>query len=146
MRRLTVPLVVASLLVASSACTKKDAEPDGSTNVEKKAPPKDEFTVVDEKVGAGPEVKEGSRVKVHYTGKLKNGETFDSSVGREPFEVTVGKGEVIKGWDKGLVGMKQGGKRKLTIPHDLGYGEQGSPPKIPPRATLLFDIELLEVK
>ena len=145
MRRRIVPPLLAALALMGG-CSKSPPEPDGSSNVAKKAPPKDDFTVVDEVVGTGPEVKDGSHVKVHYTGTLKSGEVFDSAVGREPFEVTVGKGEVIKGWDKGLVGMKQGGKRKLTIPYDLAYGEAGSPPKIPPRATLLFDIEVLEVK
>ncbi|MCS6899056.1 MAG: FKBP-type peptidyl-prolyl cis-trans isomerase [Myxococcales bacterium] len=110
-------------------------------------PAKDEFKIEDITLGTGAEAKEGSTVKVHYTGTLKNGTKFDSSRDKnEPFEFTIGKGMVIKGWDQGVVGMKVGGKRKLTIPHELGYGERGSPPKIPGKATLLFDIELLEVK
>ena len=140
--------VAASLLAAAlsvSACDKKVEEPDTKPTV--KAPPvKDDFQTIDEKVGTGAEAREGSKVKVHYTGKLKNGEQFDSSVGREPFELTIGQGQVIAGWEKGLVGMKVGGKRKLVIPSDLGYGDRGSPPKIPPKATLYFDIELLEAK
>ncbi|GAC1351671.1 MAG: hypothetical protein NVS3B20_02180 [Polyangiales bacterium] len=100
---------------------------------------------VDVKVGTGAEAKTGSKVKVHYTGKLTNGTQFDSSVGKAPFEFTLGNGEVIKGWDQGVVGMKVGGKRKLTIPSDLAYGDGGSPPTIPPKATLVFDVELLEV-
>ena len=102
--------------------------------------------IVDELVGTGREAKAGDRVKVHYTGTLTNGDKFDSSRDRnEPFPFTLGKGEVIKGWDQGVAGMKVGGKRKLTIPSDLGYGDQGSPPKIPPGATLKFDVELIGI-
>jgi FKBP-type peptidyl-prolyl cis-trans isomerase len=98
-------------------------------------------------VGKGPEAKRGDKVSVHYTGTLTNGTKFDSSRDRsEPFEFTLGAGMVIKGWDEGVAGMKTGGKRKLTIPSDMGYGKNGSPPKIPPDATLVFDIELLEIK
>ena len=97
-------------------------------------------------VGTGAEAKDGDKVWVHYTGKLaKNNKQFDSSVGKAPFPVELGKGEVIKGWDLGLVGMKVGGKRKLTIPSKLGYGKQGHPPDIPGNATLLFDVELMSV-
>ena len=102
--------------------------------------------MVDEVVGSGREAKAGDHVKVHYTGTLTNGEKFDSSRDRnEPFPFTLGKGEVIKGWDQGVAGMKVGGKRKLTIPSDLGYGDNGSPPKIPPGATLKFDVELIGI-
>ena len=142
MRWLPVVLALAS---ASVACNRVP-EPDASPAPARTPPVKDEFTITDTVVGKGAEAKDGSAVKVHYTGKLKNGTEFDSSVGKAPFDVTIGKGQVIKGWDKGLVGMKVGGKRTLLIPSDLGYGETGSPPKIPPRATLVFDIELLEVK
>jgi FKBP-type peptidyl-prolyl cis-trans isomerase len=95
-------------------------------------------------LGRGMVVSTGDRVKVHYTGKLADGITFDSSVGREPFTFRVGQGAVIKGWDAGLVGMRIGGKRKLIIPPKLGYGKGGSG-KIPPNATLYFEIELLDV-
>jgi FKBP-type peptidyl-prolyl cis-trans isomerase FkpA len=104
--------------------------------------------VIDEiTLGEGDEAQAGRMVSVHYTGWLTNGSKFDSSVDRnEPFDFPLGRGHVIRGWDEGVAGMKVGGKRKLTIPHELGYGERGSPPKIPGKATLLFDIELLEVK
>jgi FKBP-type peptidyl-prolyl cis-trans isomerase len=102
--------------------------------------------IVDELVGTGREAKVGDRVKVHYTGTLTNGEKFDSSRDRnEPFPFTLGKGEVIKGWDQGVVGMKVGGQRKLVIPYALAYGEAGQPPNIPPKAGLKFDIELLAI-
>jgi FKBP-type peptidyl-prolyl cis-trans isomerase len=105
------------------------------------------FSAVDVVVGKGPEAKTGDTVKVHYTGTLTNGTEFDSSRTRnQPFEFTLGKGMVIKGWDKGVVGMKVGGKRKLTIPSADGYGARGAGGKIPPNATLLFDVELVEIK
>ena len=97
-------------------------------------------------VGTGKEVSTGDTVVIHYTGTLQNGTKFDSSYDRnEPFETKIGVGQVIKGWDIGVVGMKVGGKRKLTIPPSLGYGSQevGS---IPPNSTLLFDVELIDVK
>ena len=100
----------------------------------------------DIKVGTGAEAKAGSKVKVHYTGWLTNGKKFDSSIGSAPFEFTIGRGEVIKGWDEGVTGMKVGGKRQLQIPPDLAYGEDGHPPQIPPNSTLIFDVQLVSVK
>lgn len=98
-------------------------------------------------VGTGAEAVAEKQVTVHYTGTLTDGTKFDSSLDRrEPFEFTLGAGEVIQGWDMGVVGMKVGGKRKLTIPPALGYGERGAGSVIPPNSTLIFDIELLEVK
>ena len=100
----------------------------------------------DLKVGTGPATKSGDTVRVHYTGTLLNGTKFDSSRDRnEPFEFTLGQGMVIKGWDEGVVGMKKGGQRKLTIPADKAYGPNGSPPKIPPNSPLNFDVELVEI-
>jgi peptidyl-prolyl cis-trans isomerase A (cyclophilin A) len=97
-------------------------------------------------VGTGEEAKRGDLVKVHYTGTLTDGTEFDSSrKNNHPFDFQLGKREVIQGWDLGVAGMKVGGKRKLTIPPSLGYGKRGSPPVIPGNATLLFDVELLEV-
>ena len=101
--------------------------------------------ILDLVVGGGPQAKAGDTLKVAYTGTLADGTAFDTSIGRAPFEFTVGKGDVIKGWDQGLVGMKAGGKRKITMGYALGYGEMGAPPKIPPKSTLVFEIELLAV-
>jgi FKBP-type peptidyl-prolyl cis-trans isomerase len=99
------------------------------------------------RVGNGEVAKEGSHVRVHYSGWLTTGKKFDSSVDRgQPFDFTIGNGEVIKGWEEGVAGMKVGGKRQLRIPPELGYGADGSPPDIPANATLIFDIQLLGVQ
>jgi len=100
----------------------------------------------DIKVGTGPEAHNGQKVKVNYTGWLTNGKKFDSSVGKAPFTFRIGSGDVIKGWDEGVAGMKVGGKRQLRVPYELGYGTKGYPGVIPPFATLIFDVELLEVQ
>jgi FKBP-type peptidyl-prolyl cis-trans isomerase FkpA len=102
---------------------------------------------IDMEVGNGASPHMGQKVIVHYSGYLKNGTKFDSSVDRdEALAFTIGTGKVIKGWDEGVMSMKAGGKRKLIIPPQLGYGANGSPPVIPPNAELIFDMELLEVK
>ena len=102
---------------------------------------------VDQVVGTGEAAVAGQNVSVHYTGWLENGKKFDSSVDRgQPFSFPLGAGRVIKGWDEGVQGMKVGGKRKLTIPSDLGYGSRGAGGVIPPNATLIFDVELLGVR
>jgi FKBP-type peptidyl-prolyl cis-trans isomerase FkpA len=107
----------------------------------------------DVKLGNGIEAVAGNIVVVHYSGwlfdakdKKQHGKAFDSSVGRSPFSFPLGTGRVIKGWDQGVAGMKVGGKRTLIIPPELGYGERGAGAVIPPNATLIFDVELLEVK
>ena len=109
------------------------------------------LTIADTKVGTGAEAKPGNSCVMHYTGWLyengAKGTKFDSSLDRgEPFEFPLGAGRVIKGWDEGVAGMKVGGKRTLIIPPQLGYGARGAGGAIPPNATLLFDVELLEVK
>jgi FKBP-type peptidyl-prolyl cis-trans isomerase FkpA len=102
--------------------------------------------------GTGAEIKSGQSALVHYTGWLYDpaalefkGKQFDSSVGGEPFEFTLGAGQVIAGWDQGVVGMKVGGKRRLVIPAVMAYGERGHPGVIPPNAILVFDVELVEI-
>ena len=98
------------------------------------------------KEGTGEESKNGDMVSVHYTGTLEDGTKFDSSLDRgTPFEFKLGAGRVIKGWDLGVLGMKIGEKRRLTIPSDLGYGPNGIPGAIPPNAILIFEIELLDI-
>jgi FKBP-type peptidyl-prolyl cis-trans isomerase len=99
------------------------------------------------KVGTGDEAKAGATLEVHYTGWLKDGKKFDSSVDRNAsFSFKLGAGMVIKGWDEGLVGMKVGGKRKLIIPPQLGYGERGAGDVVPPNAEMIFEVELLKIK
>ena len=108
----------------------------------------------DEVTGTGHEALAGRRVVVHYTGWLyneskpdKKGSKFDSSRDRnDPFDFRLGRGEVIRGWDEGVAGMKVGGRRTLTLPPDYGYGARGFPPDIPPNSTLVFDVELLDVR
>lgn len=109
------------------------------------------LSYTDEVVGTGPEAKAGQQVSVHYTGWLyeggKKGKKFDSSKDRgQPFGFPLGGGQVIKGWDEGVAGMKVGGKRNLVIPPELGYGARGAGGVIPPNATLTFDVELLGVR
>jgi FKBP-type peptidyl-prolyl cis-trans isomerase len=98
-------------------------------------------------VGTGVEAIMGKMVSVHYTGWLTDGTKFDSSKDRDqPFQFSLGRGQVIQGWDQGVQGMKVGGKRKLTIPPELGYGAEGAGGVIPPNATLVFEVELLGVR
>jgi FKBP-type peptidyl-prolyl cis-trans isomerase len=102
--------------------------------------------IEDTVVGTGAEAKPGDTVTVHYTGYLTDGTKFDSSLDSgQPFQFTIGQGRVIPGWEQGIPGMKVGGKRKLTIPPELGYGAQGAGSDIPPNATLVFEVELLAV-
>jgi FKBP-type peptidyl-prolyl cis-trans isomerase FkpA len=106
----------------------------------------DKLIMEDLVVGTGTAAASGQKVTVHYTGWLTNGTKFDSSKDRgDPFVFPLGKGQVIKGWDQGVQGMKVGGKRKLTIPPEMGYGSRGAGGVIPPNATLVFEVELLGV-
>lgn len=106
-----------------------------------------ELQITDQVVGTGAEAASGQKVTVHYDGYLTNGTMFDSSRQRgTPFSFNLGSGQVIQGWDQGVAGMKVGGKRRLIIPPDLGYGAQGAGAAIPPNATLIFDVELLQVE
>jgi FKBP-type peptidyl-prolyl cis-trans isomerase len=101
----------------------------------------------DQKEGSGPEAKKGDMIDVHYTGWLKDGKKFDSSKDRgKPFSFRLGAGQVIKGWDEGVAGMKAGGKRRLIIPPELAYGTRGAGGTIPANAELTFEVELLKIK
>ncbi len=163
--KIFIPIAILALLLAG--CGKKAEQTEAiqvedetetvttDTTASTPAPAPDKDGVVtlpsglkykDKKVGKGEEVTSGTRATVHYKGWLDNGKVFDTSrqTGRGPFSFTVGNGEVIKGWDEGLKGMKVGGVRELTIPPDLGYGsdEAGS---IPPNSTLHFEVELMDM-
>ena len=144
----SVAAVVAALALTAAACggAPQPQSDEGRSNVT-------ELVKQDQTVGTGNEAVAGRRVTVHYTGWLysesaadKRGTKFDSSRDRnEPFDFSLGAGEVIKGWDEGVAGMKVGGRRLLTIPSSMGYGARGAGGVIPPNATLLFDVELLNV-
>ena len=106
-----------------------------------------ELKIEDIKVGTGQEVKSGDTISINYLGTLTDGTKFDSSYDAgKPFETQIGTGQVIEGWDKGVPGMKVGGKRRLTIPGNMAYGERGVPGTIPPNATLVFEVELMGIK
>lgn len=135
--------------IALPACTQKETKapvtPASSSPGEVTTP--SGLKYVDLKAGSGLAPVAGKMVKVHYTGWLTDGKKFDSSQDRnEPFVFPIGKGMVIPGWDEGVLSMKVGGKRKLIIPSQLGYGPAGAPPDIPPDATLIFEVELLDVQ
>lgn len=132
--------VVLTMLTAATVFAASDAAKPGKTVTTASG-----LKYVDQIVGKGASPMAGKRVKVHYTGTLENGKKFDSSLDRnQPFEFVIGTGQVIAGWDEGVMTMKVGGKRKLIIPAKLGYGARGAGGVIPPNATLLFDVELLE--
>ena len=101
--------------------------------------------IQDELVGSGPPAVEGTLVSVHYVGTLEDGEVFDSSRDQGPLSFTIGAGEVIPGWEQGMTGMRQGGRRRITIPPELAYGSKGREGAIPPDATIVLEVELLEV-
>ena len=144
-------LVLAAVVVLAQSTARKAAAP-GTTAPSKvtgdgvRTP--SGLVYWDIRVGTGTAAKEGSRVRVHYTGWLANGKKFDSSVDAgTPFDFRIGDGEVIKGWEEGVTGMRIGGKRQLRIPPALGYGDDGTPDgTIPPKANLIFDIQLLGVQ
>ncbi len=130
----------------SSSTETSTATSTGATSTVPPAP-KGELVITDVKVGKGPEAVDGKKVTVHYTGTLENGTKFDSSKDRgTPFPFILGSGMVIAGWEKGVIGMKEGGVRKLVIPSHLAYGERSVGGVIPPNSTLVFEIELLKVE
>ena len=152
----TLSVVVGALVILISGCAKQEESPvketaPASAPVKAAAPAQPvaevtELKMEDAKVGTGAVAEAGKRVTVHYTGWLTNGTKFDSSKDHgQPFTFQLGAGQVIKGWDQGVAGMKVGGQRKLTIPPTLGYGANGAGGVIPPNATLVFEVELLGV-
>ncbi|WP_084675864.1 FKBP-type peptidyl-prolyl cis-trans isomerase [Candidatus Paracaedibacter acanthamoebae] len=138
--------MVAMVAVAcAEASNMSNATSEAPSEQERKV--SDKLVITDEKIGDGAEAKAGQLVTVHYTGRLTDGTKFDSSVDRnQPFRFMLGVGQVIKGWDEGVVGMKIGGQRKLVIPAEKGYGARGAGAAIPPNATLEFDVELISVE
>lgn len=125
---------------------KKPVQPEPVNDTSSSSASAPKLQITDTVVGTGDEVKSGDTVLINYTGTLEDGTKFDSSYDRgKPFETKIGVGDVIKGWDEGVVGMKVGGKRHLVIPPDLAYGDQ-QVGVIPPNSTLIFDVELMEVK
>src|ERR1041384_4159645 len=139
--------LIACSIVNAEETTNKPAQPPATNAAPKKAENMTELKKEDVKVGTGALAEAGKTVKVHYTGWLTDGKKFDSSKDHgQPFTFQLGAGQVIKGWDQGVAGMKVGGVRKLTIPPNLGYGASGAGGVIPPNATLVFDVELLGVQ
>src|ERR1700737_1707083 len=148
-KKLFRTLCILSLAAVLSACASSapasTTSSSGAKAAEVTMPDGLKFT--DDQVGTGAEAQAGKTVSVHYTGWLLDGTKFDSSKDRnQPFLFPLGRGQVIKGWDEGVAGMKVGGKRTLVIPPDLGYGARGAGGVIPPNATLKFEVELLDVK
>ncbi len=142
MMKLAVTGMLAALLTVP-AFAAQEAKKEGAKTVTTASGLK----YIDQVIGKGASPVKGKQVKVHYTGTLENGKKFDSSVDRnEPFVFVIGVGQVIPGWDEGVMSMKVGGKRKLIVPAKLGYGAAGAGGVIPPNATLLFDVELLDVQ
>jgi FKBP-type peptidyl-prolyl cis-trans isomerase len=150
MRPKLIPLfIILGVIAMTSGMPSGHAAPDTSSPTKVEGKPKttaDGLQYWEITAGTGVAAVSGKKVTVHYTGWLTDGKKFDSSVDRgQPFVFALGAGQVIKGWDEGVAGMKVGGKRQLKIPPELGYGARGAGGVIPPNATLIFDVELLDV-
>jgi FKBP-type peptidyl-prolyl cis-trans isomerase len=150
MNRRLVLILASAFAVLAPACSKTVDEPTSDfkpAEGKPALPPPTKLESEDTSPGMGRAAKVGDTVHVQYTGTLMDGTKFDSSYdhGGDPFKFAIGAGQVIKGWDVGVVGMKIGGKRRLRVPPDMGYGAKGSPPSIPPDAGLVFDIELVSI-
>ena len=148
MKTIALMIALLGLMLSAGGQTAKKTAAGGPTKVTgapTKTPSGLEYW--DIKAGTGAVAQTGHKVKVDYTGWLTDGKKFDSSVGTgKPYEFMLGAGQVIKGWDEGVAGMKMGGKRQLRIPPDLAYGARGNPGGIPPNATLIFDVQLVDAK
>lgn len=149
MKRIAIALALA-LAVSHVACSKKDdasqASGSVSTEVTTKLPSGLGYAVLKAPAEGARVAKKGDTVSVHYTGWLTDGKKFDSSIGQEPIAFTLGAGRVIPGWEEGIAGMGKGEKRRLVIPPNLGYGARGAGSDIPPNATLVFEVELVDVQ
>ena len=158
MKRIFVMSVAVALVLAACGGGDDEAETEAGGSTEETAATSEEcptettttdsgLQIKEVECGEGEEAERGDTLEVHYEGRLENGKKFDASRDHgSTFEFQLGAGQVIQGWDEGLVGMKIGGTRELTIPPELGYGEAGSPPVIPPNATLIFVVELVDIK
>lgn len=142
-----ITVIIVLVLIGAGAFLFNPSSPDTSMNTPNNPNTDSGLEIEDIKEGSSPTAEIGDTVEVHYVGTLEDGTQFDSSRDRgTPFSFTLGTGSVIAGWDQGLIGMKQGGVRKLVIPPELAYGSQGAGGVIPPNATLMFEIELLAVE
>jgi FKBP-type peptidyl-prolyl cis-trans isomerase FkpA len=152
MRRISLLTALAAAAALAAGCASapqasdaQDQTPDAPAATPTPNPDLGSLKITDEVLGTGAEAVAGKKLTVNYTGRLLTGAQFDSTAGRGPFSFTLGEGEVIKGWDEGMTGMRVGGTRQLVIPSYLGYGDTGQGP-IPPNATLVFEVELLDVE
>ncbi len=147
MKKFLIPFFVSSLLLGACGTAEAPGVTDSTSNTDTSMTQDSGLKIEDLTEGTGAAAKAGDTLSMNYLGTFEDGTKFDSSYDRnQAFEFTLGAGQVIQGWDEGIVGMKVGGKRKLTIPSDLAYGDNGIPGAIPGGATLIFEVELLEIE